>query len=249
MTTIAEKFQKIMEIAPSQETAQLLQLLSDDYIDLPRAISSQQYLWQHKDLGPLGLKWAQGDMQRSFLEHEAQFIRAHQHPVFPEFVDIKHHGKTSVLITRWFEGASLAQLSKEKRTISFDWLAQLEQGLVYCHQHGFNHGDIKPANILIGSDQVKLINFNSVIKHGECYQQQALHQNSGFASLEALSADGVAKPQQDWYSLAVTLIASQQTHPAFVATQSRFDANSNVCVPTKYLQIIRQEYKRVLKHS
>ncbi len=230
----------------------MLGRLAARFYGKPVPVSSQVYRWSHKEYGETSLKLAQGDIQTTFLKREARFLSLNQHPGLPMYIDYLNFKNSSVLLTQWIEGQTLSQLARQQQEVPFNWLEQIEKVLSYCHRKKFNHGDIKPANIIIGDKMAALIDFGSSIRHGEEYA--ALNHRSfspSYAALAPLTGQGVAKPIQDWYSLAVTLVACQRVHP--YQGQSLYQAvirgiEPNCCdqVPSRYLQLIRREYRKAL---
>lgn len=91
----------------------------------------------------------------SFLR-EVQMVSRLQHP---GIISIHGLGKTPnrgfFLVMEWAPGGDLTRYALAKRLPLkqvCQWLLELSAALQHAHQHGVIHCDLKPANVLIGSD-------------------------------------------------------------------------------------------------
>ncbi|XP_058801485.1 serine/threonine-protein kinase mos-like [Phymastichus coffea] len=116
-------------------------------------------------------------------------------------------GPILTLITMELCGDSLQiildknELSKKER-IHF-WKS-IAKALKYCHEIGVVHADVKPKNILMGTDnQPKLADFGSAIFMNAPYNPSNFHGTPGYAAPEVVSGNKPT-PLSDIYSLGVT---------------------------------------------
>lgn len=118
----------------------------------------------------------------------------------------------------YFPSITLAQLldkSEEGFVASYDKLLgvfeQVLEGCGHLHRLGMSHGDIKPQNILISADRVKLTDFGSSILPDDMYART--RENGGtilYSAPEIVGAtmstrDNNARFLSDIYSLGVLL--------------------------------------------
>jgi hypothetical protein len=92
-----------------------------------------------------------------------------------------------------------------------DIFEQVLDGCAHLHRVGMSHGDIKPQNILISADRVKLTDFGSSVLPEDMYAR--IRENGGTILYSApeivgatlLTKDSTSRFQNDIYSLGVLL--------------------------------------------
>lgn len=103
-------------------------------------------------------------------EYEARFFQEARaagrlnHPNIITVYDVGKSGDVAYIVLEYLEGRELSEiLTKEKHLPIhqiLDIVKQVAQGLIYSHEHGVVHRDIKPTNIMVKSDsQVKITDF------------------------------------------------------------------------------------------
>lgn len=83
-----------------------------------------------------------------------------------------------------------------------NWIGQAAQAVDFLHEQGLHHRDIKPQNLLLLSNQVKVGDFGLIrVMH------EGINQHSGTLTVSYAAPEyfrGEAFPQSDQYSLAIT---------------------------------------------
>lgn len=74
-------------------------------------------------------------------------------------------------VTEWFDGKSLREILNEQKRLPPERAIRITLNLCevleYIHSHGIVHRNLKPENILVGTDdRIKLINFDVALKTG-----------------------------------------------------------------------------------
>lgn len=103
-----------------------------------------------------------GFVQR--FSYEAHASAKLSHPNIVNIYDFGRDADEYFIVMELVEGATLADMLRDNRTIpesvAIDYATQIAAGLAYAHRQGLLHRDVKPANILITSDDVvKLSDF------------------------------------------------------------------------------------------
>lgn len=132
------------------------------------------------------------------LRREADILKNLNHPYIPKVYDIFVENETVYTVIDYIEGESLDRLLKRGEQFSqpqiVQWGIELLEALDYLHQpihgdppHGYVHGDVKPANLMLGSDgKLYLIDFNIALAIGE---QTLIGGSAGYASPEHFGLD------------------------------------------------------------
>ncbi|KJY87233.1 protein kinase [Vibrio neptunius] len=145
--------------------------------------------------------------EHSSLISEASKLEISQHPSVADFIKIGNEFDRPYIMYEWIHGESLAEKIERhsKKGFRHDHIAwliyQLAGALEYMHTRGVCHLDIKPANVLVAEDDsVKLIDFGAARYTEESQGPAEVSMN--YASPMYVES-GVAKPQDDVYSLAL----------------------------------------------
>jgi serine/threonine-protein kinase len=106
----------------------------------------------------VGDNWA----KRQLIK-EAQSVAMLDHPNICQVYDIEEHDGHSFIVMQYLEGATLAEMIRE-RTLASDRIIPLAQQIVgalaEAHAHGIIHRDIKPGNIMVTTfGQAKVLDF------------------------------------------------------------------------------------------
>src|SRR5437870_13568556 len=97
------------------------------------------------------------------FRHEAQAIAQMRHPNIVNVYDFGQYEGTPFMIVEYVPGGSLAgKISRQglEPATALRYLEGIAAGLDYAHRHGVVHRDVKPANVLLTSeDQPVLADF------------------------------------------------------------------------------------------
>ena len=183
------------------------------------------YVAEHLKLGhQVAIKMLQADFlhheqMRPRFEREAKALAALSHPNIVTITDYSVAHGYPYLVMELLQGQTLASLIEQgpiadKRAIAIT--RQILDALIYAHQRGFVHRDLKPGNVFLVDlptqrDFVKILDFGFVKLVGEEAAQQMTLTRSGFAfgtpsymSPEQASGSPV-DARTDLYSLGILL--------------------------------------------
>ncbi|MDO5460312.1 MAG: protein kinase [Bacteroidales bacterium] len=151
--------------------------------------------------------------RRKFIK-EAQNIAKLKHPNIVSIIDVFEDNGTAYYVMESLDGGSLADkvadgpLSEEN---ALKYVRQVASALEYIHSNNMMHLDIKPANILLDSnDNAVVIDFGLAKQYDNTGQQTSTTPvgiSHGYAPIEQYSKNGVGtfSPSTDIYSLGATL--------------------------------------------
>lgn len=133
----------------------------------------------------------------------------------PNIVQVYGHYVASglhLLVMEYLEGASLEHILRCGAPLDLRQRHYLIQeicaGVAYLHSHGIVHGDLKPANILVGATgQVKLTDFGLArwVWHAGPHPQPVVRCcTPAYAAPELLRDETPPSPATDIYALGVT---------------------------------------------
>lgn len=124
----------------------------------------------------------------------------------------------AVIVQGWIEGrpAPTTKLSQDQLSA---WIGMLGRALQYLHRHRICHGDIKPANVMIGaSDHLTLVDFGFATAT-ESPLHSDLQGSLAYLAPERL-AGGLATVASDLYAWGVLLYQWATGQLPFMATTS-----------------------------
>lgn len=151
--------------------------------------------------------------RRKFIK-EAQNIAKLKHPNIVSIIDVFEDNGTAYYVMESLDGGSLLDkveegaLPEEK---ALKYIRQVAAALEYIHSNSMMHLDIKPANILLDSnDNAVVIDFGLAKQYDNTGQQTSTTPvgiSHGYAPIEQYSKNGVGtfSPSTDIYSLGATL--------------------------------------------
>ncbi len=122
----------------------------------------------------LVLKLVTRDRRSVYERLRQEYKTLRQIPEHPHIVKVIFAGHlkddTPFIIFEYVEGQDVEQLL-ELKAITLEKAVQIAQqtavGLVHLHQHGVYHQDIKPSNLLLTANGVRIIDFNIAVADGD----------------------------------------------------------------------------------
>jgi serine/threonine-protein kinase len=92
------------------------------------------------------------------FSYEAQSAAKLSHPNIVNVYDFGREDHAYYIVMELVDGTTLAELMRNERVlpepVAVDYAIQIASGLAYAHRQGLLHRDVKPANILVTSDDV-----------------------------------------------------------------------------------------------
>lgn len=142
------------------------------------------------------------------FHQEVHFIRLLKHPHIVQVLDSGIQDGLPFLVMNYAPNGTLHQRHREGSCVPLmtinTYLQQVASALQYAHEHHVIHRDVKPQNMLIGSnDEILLCDFGLAIIF-ESTSSQNLSQQPGILTYMAPEQfQGKAYPASDQYALAV----------------------------------------------
>lgn len=139
------------------------------------------------------------------LRAEAIALASVVHPNVVRLWDLDQVGDLTVLVTQ-AGGKSLARVLRRRGVLAprtaFRLARGILAGLVAVHRAGFVHGDVKPANILVGQGPPLLCDFGSARRIGGVVSNRV---EGTWLYTAPECFDGRISPKSDVYSLGLAL--------------------------------------------
>lgn len=214
-------------------------------------LSHSVYKGYSQTYGWVNLKVAQTPVAKAQLANEATFLQSHQSGYWPRYLASGNNANYNWLMLSFEEGTVLSAPDLELPQIN-SLLKSLQNTLGRLHALNYIHGDIKPANILITSDDtVKLIDFGSVLPVGVNYSSLASSSISPrFSAPNPHFRQGRTHPKDDFFSLAVVVQSLYDCHPFQLQSivsycqQPRDHEPDTKALPTRYQMLVLQSIAR-----
>ena len=199
------------------------------------------------------------ETNREFIEKlkerfvkEAKNIARLDHPGIVVIHDIFQENSTAYYVMDYIEGESLSQIVKRSGPLpekqALEYIKKVGEALSYIHGKKMTHFDVKPANIMLKSQngQPVLIDFGlskQFDQKGSATSSVLQAVSHGYSSLELYNPEAIKTftPSPDIYALGATLyyLMSGVTPPnATVVFDEGLTIPGNV--PEKYHAIIRK---------
>lgn len=170
------------------------------------------------------------------IEREISALQRLEHPQIPKYLGTFQTHNSYCLVQEYVDAPNLASFS-ELSPDQIKYIAnQVLNILIYTHSIEVKHKDIKPENILVGSNLcAHLIDFGlSVIGTGSLSASGNLSGTLGFISPEQFRL-GKVSPSSDLYSLGVTLICLLTKTRTSEVTNKLWKSNSMGQVSFRHL--------------
>jgi len=130
-----------------------------------RGGSADVYRAVQLDSGQLvALKVLSVDADPRLVDREVQLLQGIEHPGVVELIDTGKVGEQRFVATRWVDGPTLARVLVDDAPLApvraMRVFRQIANALAAVHDAGVVHGDLTPANIIVGeADVVTLVDF------------------------------------------------------------------------------------------
>ncbi|GAC1572184.1 MAG: Stk1 family PASTA domain-containing Ser/Thr kinase [Candidatus Elarobacter sp.] len=147
------------------------------------------------------------------FSYEAQSAAKLSHPNIVSVYDFGTEDHSYYIVMELVDGSTLGELMRDERIlpegVAVDYAIQIASGLAYAHRQGLMHRDVKPANILVTTDDVvKIGDFGiarAVSEHTLAVTQPGMVMGSvAYISPEQAQNHNVDE-RSDLYSLGVVL--------------------------------------------
>jgi serine/threonine protein kinase len=161
------------------------------------------------------------------FKKEARAMAALDHPNIVPVYAIGQQGRFHYFVMKYLEGQTVAELMEERRGQGISRLPPEDvihiimaccSGLHHAHNKGLVHRDVKPGNIMIGSDrQVTIMDFGIVKEEGgESLTRTGLvFGTPEYMAPEQAQGQAVKGPATDIYSLGVVAYEMLSGEPPF----------------------------------
>ncbi|CAM3099615.1 protein kinase domain-containing protein [Vibrio neptunius] len=172
------------------------------------------YLATHPQFGSTIVKFAQTVAAKQQLKTEAEFLHHHSSPYWPKFLDYGSDMGMDWLMLEFFESLSI-DYSQLDLCLKKEITSSAEQALIALHGTGYIHGDIKPSNLIVTPCyRTLLVDMGSILPIGSNYEHQTHSSLSPmFSALNPNLRTGKISPQNDFFSLAISLQTMWEHHP------------------------------------
>ena len=169
------------------------------------------------------------------FDREAQAAASLSHPNVVNVYDVGRDGYTHYIVMELVDGPTLKQYIQEKGPLPVEEAVQIAiqicDGLAHAHENQIVHRDIKPHNILIGSNgRVKVTDFGIARAATSSTITQT---GSVMGSVHYFSPEqargGVVGEKSDIYSLGIVLYE-------MLTGELPFDGDSAISIALKHLQ-------------
>ena len=147
-----------------------------------------------------------------------------KHPNIVVIYDVGSHEKFQYIVMEYLEGPTLQQEVRQKGALPFTRVmyivGQLADALDYAHQQGLVHRDVKPANIIIGTqDHITLTDFGLV---KAASSSKITGEGAAMGTLKYMSPEQAVGKKLDFrsdiYSLGVVVYEMLVSEPPFTGT-------------------------------
>lgn len=158
------------------------------------------------------------------FRREAQSSAGLNHPNIVQVFDWGRHAGTYFITMEYVQGRTLAEILRANKQLTSaqaaDIGSEVAAGLAYAHEAGLAHRDVKPANILIGSNgQVKVTDFGIARAMNSATESQLTQAGAVMGTASYFSPEqaqgGQPDPRSDLYSLGIVMYEMVAGQPPF----------------------------------
>ena len=172
------------------------------------------------------------------IESEINLLKKLDHPNIVKYIECIQTKTHINLVLEYVEGGSLHYILKQSGKMGehlvFIFVKQILEGLVYLHNQGIIHRDIKGANLLLTKNGIiKLADFGYSILNDK-NKVNSLVGTACWMAPEVIEQKGNISPKCDIWSLGSTIIQLLTTQPPyyeFDAMQAMFRIVQDKCPP------------------
>jgi len=164
-------------------------------------------------------------MRKKFLK-EARIVAALKHPNIVEIHSVIEEGKELLLVLEYIDGQSLDAILREHNKLTLEQtieiIKQTAAALDYAHAQGVIHQDLKPGNIMIAGENIKVMDFGIARRVADDLTALTNQQAAGtpmYMAPEQIKND--PKPQSDVYALGLCfyeMLSGMRVSPGLVYT-------------------------------
>ena len=153
------------------------------------------------------------------IESEVNLLKKLDHPNIVKYIEYIQTKKHINIILEYVEGGSLHYILKQSGKMGehlvFIFVKQILEGLVYLHNQGIIHRDIKGANLLLTKNGIiKLADFGYSILNDK-NKANSIVGPSCWMAPEVIEQKGNISPKCDIWSLGSTIIQLLTTQPPY----------------------------------
>ncbi len=153
---------------------------------------------------------------------EARTMANLKHEGIVSVTDVFEENGTAYYVMDYVEGQSLEDRGRLSKTAALKYVHQVADALRYIHEKNILHMDIKPANIMVNSDDHAVLIDFGISKHydeqGSIESSTVVGFSAGYSPVEQMTPGGVSffSPATDIYALGATIyrIVSGKKPPA-----------------------------------
>jgi len=177
---------------------------------------------------------------RRRLRREAAALVALCEPRIARVYDFVETGHDVCLVMELVRGESLAECLRRRTRLpapeALDIAAQCAQALEAAHRRGIVHRDVKPSNIMLGADGVKMVDFGIASNSGSAHAETTQTLTSSLIGTPAYFAPeratgAPAGPASDFYSLGVVLYQLLAGHLPYQVDETLAMLHAHVTAP------------------
>jgi serine/threonine protein kinase len=176
-------------------------------------------------------RWTDDKKKIELFEREGRIGMSLQHPNIVQILTVSKDNLTGqhFIVMEFVEGANLRDILTTRKKMDLkEGLRIIEEaaaGLTYAQSRGLTHRDIKPTNILIGTDKVaKLVDFGLAEFNTESEEHKGdseVDRTVDYAGLEKLTNCKKGDPRSDIYFLGTVLFEMLTGHQLLPRTRDK----------------------------